>query len=257
MKFKEFTELGIKLDEGVLITKYLMNLPMAKYENAKKILNDFTSNGYNIEIVPGEFVKIFTMNDKEIAELSSVLEEINERGLKEIFQANLRPGSFKRGFLERVKFCIVNNFPYLNEDNSFIYELYNPQAFAEYTSHKPVSMIKTAQEVDRVENEKLNLEAEIANMDLEDKEVYDYVINNLSYLILQQPTNEDLVKIVNNIKVKLINTLKSKGYRFLPLTDIIEDVMFEGLEVTPEMESVKDVILNAFPEDMKRKEGRG
>ena len=253
MKFKEFMDLGIKMDDGVLITKYLMNISLANSDSAKRIKSEFVNHGFELDVVPGEFIKIFTMNEKEIADLSKILIEIDELGLKDIFQNNLRPASFKRAVLERIKFCIANKFPYLNHDNTFISELYNPETFAEYTAHKPLNMIKTAQEL----NNSDNLEDVINNMDSEDRQVYNQIMESLSYLVLQHPTNENLTTVVNNIKVKIIDSLKRKEYHFLSIDDIVSNVMFEGIDVTPEMENIKELVLSAFPDDMQKQEGRG
>lgn len=257
MKFKEFMDLEVRTEEGVLITKYLMDMYLAKSDTARSVKNEFESHGYSLDVVPGEFLKIFTMNDKEFAELSKILTEIDDLGLKEVFQANLRPSSFKRGFLERVKWCIVNNFPYLHEDNTFIKELERPEAFAEYTAHKPMEMIKTAQEVDAMEKEATNPESDLGTLDIEDRQVYNEIVERLNYLILQNPTNEYLPMVVNNIMKKVVDILHRKEYRFLPKSDIVTSVMFDGIDVTPEMESVRDLVLSAFPEEREMNEGRG
>ena len=257
MKFKEFMDLGVRTDEGVLITKYLMDMYIAKSDTARSVKNEFVSHGYALDVVSGEFLKIFTMNEKEVAELDKVLTEIEELGLKEVFQANLRPSSFKRGFLERVKFCQSNHFPYLHEDNTFIKELERPELFAEYTAHKPIDTIKAVQEVDITTSQTSNSENITDKMDAEDKQVYNQIVEALNYLILQNPTNEYLPTIVKNIQVKIVEALARKEYRFLPLGDIITSVMFDGLNVTPEMESVRDLVLSAFPEERNINEGRG
>ena len=98
MEFKKFMDMGIKTEEGVLLTKYLIAIHKAQENIAMDIKNKFVSHGYSLDAVPGEFVKMFTMNEKEVAELGAVLDEINELGLKDIFNYNLRPVSFKRGF---------------------------------------------------------------------------------------------------------------------------------------------------------------
>ena len=194
------------------------------------------------------------MNEKEIAEISSVLDEIEERGLKDVFQANLRPLSFKRSFFERIKFCINNKFPYLNEDNTFISELNDAKAFAEYTAHKPVEMIKTVQELDK-ENESNQIDS-LNDLDPEDRQVYNKIIERLSYLTLQYPTNEKLIDVINNIKIKVIDSLKRKEYHFLPIDDIVSSVMFEGIDVTPEIENIRDLVLSALPVEQELNEGR-
>ena len=83
MKFKDFMDLGIKTEEGVLITKYLIDMYIANSDIAKRVKQEFVNHGYNLDIVPGEFLKIFTMNEKELAELGKILVEIDELGLDE------------------------------------------------------------------------------------------------------------------------------------------------------------------------------
>lgn len=250
MEFKKFMDMGIKTEEGVLLTKYLIAIHKAQENIAKDIKNQFVSHGYSLDVVPGEFLKIFTMNEKEVAELGVVLDEINELGLKEIFNYNLRPVSFKRGFLEKVKFCMANNLVYLNEDNSFIKELEDSEAFALYSSHKPMSSIKTAQEIEREEDR-------LSVLDPEDRQVYNSIVKNLNYLILQNPTNNYLPVIVDNILKKVIDDLSSKTYHFLPLRDVVDGVMFEGIDVTPEMESLREMVLEACPDELQDQKGRG
>lgn len=256
MKFKEFMDLGIGTEDGVLITKYLVNIARSSLDNARSVKEEFETHGYSLKVVPGEFLKVLTMNEKEIAELSKVLTEIDERGLKEIFQANLRPASFKRGFLERVKFCVANDFQFYNEeDHAFIKELYRGEEFAEYTSHKPITSIKTAQELDQIG---IHMEDPLADLDPEDRQVYNQVVERLNYLILENPTNAYLPQLVSNATQKLVGALKRKEYRFLSLSEVVLGVMFDGIDVTPEMESVHDLVASAFPEEDKDlNEGRG
>ncbi len=250
MKFKEFMDLGIKTEEGVLITKYLMDIYMAELDHAKNVKDKFLDHGYTIDVVPGEFLKIFTMNEKEIDELDKILVEIDALGLKDVFQDNLRLASFKRAFLERVKFCITNKFPYLHEDNTFIEQLYRADSFALYTVNKPISMIKNTSQIDTTDEKETLLDAE-------DKQVYNEIVESLNYLILQNSTNEYLPAVVNNITKKVVDALVRKEYHFLPLREVIAGVMFDGLDVTPEMENVRDLVLSAFPEERGINEGRG
>lgn len=246
MEFKKFMDMGIKTEGGVLLTKYLIAIHKAQDSIAMDIKNKFVSHGYSLDAVPGEFLKFFTMNEKEVAELGIVLDKINELGLKDIFNHNLRPSCFKRGFLEKVKFCMTNNLVYLNEDNTFIKELEDSEAFALYSSHKPLGSIKTAQEINREEL-----------LDPEDRQVYNSIVKNLNFLILQNPTNNSLPIIVDNIINKVVDALSRKEYHFLPLKDVVDGVMFDGIDVTPEMESLREMILEACPDELQDQEKRG
>ena len=117
--------------------------------------------------------------------------------------------------------------------------------------------IKTAQEVDAIERDAKNSEVVADKMDAEDRQVYNQIVESLNYLILQNPTNEYLPTIVNNITKRVVDAFLRKEYRFLPLGDVVAGVMFEGIDVTPEMESVRELVLSAFPEEREMNEGRG
>ena len=117
--------------------------------------------------------------------------------------------------------------------------------------------IKTAQEVDAIERDAKNSEVVADKMDAEDRQVYNQIVESLNYLILQNPTNEYLPTIVNNITKRIVDAILRKEYRFLPLGDVVAGVMFEGIDVTPEMESVRELVLSAFPEEREMNEGRG
>ena len=249
MKFKEFMDLGIKTDDGVLITKYLINISLAKSDNVKRIVSLFKENGYDLSVVPGSFFKIFTYNEKEIAELEKVLEEVKSLGLKELYQLNLKVGTFKREFLERLKFCLNNNMPYLNSDNSFIKELYSKELFGDYTAKKPLNEVKSTHDVfenNLVENKDVILEP---TMDAEDKQVYNEIIEKLNYLVLANPTDEFLLQVVANITKNIPESILRKEYKFLPVGEMISAVMFSGLDVTPiDNIRIEDLISNAFSE---------
>lgn len=248
MKFKEFMDLGIRTDEGVLITKYLINISLAKSDNIKKIVGLFKENGYDLSVVPGGFFKIFTYNEKEIVELEKVLEEVNSLGLKELYQINLKVGSFKREFLERLKFCLNNNMPYLNSDNSFIKELYSKELFGEYTARKPLQEIKNTNEVMEVEG-KNNIDLK-PTMDAEDRQVYNEIIEKLNYLVLANPTDEFLSQVVANITKKIPESILRKEYKFTTVGEMVSGVMFNGLDVTPlDNIRIEELISNVFPSE--------
>ena len=100
-------------------------LTVASFDRANGICDLLESHGYTINALPGEFIKVFTMNANEIAELEQVLNEIDALNLKDVFQNNLRVVCFKKVFLDRLKVFLTNNLAFLNEDNTFISELYN------------------------------------------------------------------------------------------------------------------------------------
>ena len=224
------------------------------------------------------------MNANEIAELEQVLNEIDALNLKDVFQNNLRVVCFKKVFLDRLKVFLTNNLAFLNEDNTFISELYNisfasriqfcidngfifmngnkfikelydAEDFGSYTAGKPLQEIRSAEEVR--EPVAMNAEDLQAKMDPEDRQVYNQIIESLNYLVLQNTTNEYLPIVVRNITDKVKEAILRKEYRFLPLRDVIDGVMFDGIDVTPEMENIRELVLSAFPEELKQSEGRG
>ena len=93
-------------------------------------------------------------------------------------------------------------------------------------------------------------------MDAEDRQVYNQIVESLNYLILQNPTNEYLPTIVNNITKRIVDVILRKEYRFLPLGDVVAGVMFEGivapfsssvlppLSVAPSSSLSQEVIIN-------------
>lgn len=248
MEFKKFMNLGIKTEEGVLITKFLMSIHLANEANVLKIKNSLENHTYTIGVVPGEFLKIFSMNPKEIDEFEKILVEIDELGLKDIFSANLKTASFKRSFLEKLKFCINNHLPYLNPDNTFISDLYDNEKFGEYSAKVPIGQIKTIQEI----NESSPISQNDANMenkmDMEDKQVYNEIIEKLNYLLLAHPTDEMLAKVVNNVTNKIVSSILRKEYKFLSLNDVVKSIMFEGLDVTPvDNIRIEELIDSIFP----------
>lgn len=267
----------------------IATLSVATKDSADMVYDTFVSHGYQISSVPGEFLKVFTMNAREVAELEKTLLEIDALGLKDVLQNNLRLVCFKREFLEslkvflnnnlpylnedhtfisevfdvafseRLQFCINNGFVYRNADNTFVKELYDVDLFAQYTAHKPLEAIKTAQEVKVMEEKNSGLvnDHNSVQLDDEDRQVYNEVVKNLSYLELKNPTNEYLPVIVKNILKNIVGALVRKEYRFLTLREVVEGVMFEGIDVTPEMENVRDLVLSAFPLENDLNVGRG
>lgn len=259
-------------------------LTVASFDRANGICDLLESHGYTINALPGEFIKVFTMNANEIAELEQVLNEIDALNLKDVFQNNLRVVCFKKVFLDRLKVFLTNNLAFLNEDNTFISELYNisfasriqfcidngfifmngnkfikelydAEDFGSYTAGKPLQEIRSAEEVR--EPVAMNAEDLQAKMDPEDRQVYNQIIESLNYLVLQNTTNEYLPTVVRNITDKVKEAILRKEYRFLPLRDVIDGVMFDGIDVTPEMENIRELVLSAFPEELKQSEGRG
>ena len=121
MIFKFDNKVTLNLKDDVHGEYFLANRSLGK--NANQIKDLFLEHGYDLVEIPGEFIKIFSFDDKEVFELTKVLDEIDRLGLREIFNANLRVSSFRQSFLDRVKMCLDKKVPILNSDNTFIKSL--------------------------------------------------------------------------------------------------------------------------------------
>ncbi len=231
MDFK-FVNSKISLNEDVDANKFLANRVVAK--NVQQIKDLFLEHGYDLTKVPGEFVKTLTLNEKEAVELSAVLDEIDKLGLKDIFNYNLRPSSFKRSFLDRVKYCLENHLPFLNGDNTFIADLKNDNMEVERKEDIAPSYSNT-------------------ELDEEDLEVKSNIIKTLGE-INERATDTMLTFIISSIITNLDMAIKksAKNYRVLGLRSVVEEALM-GVALTPEMqELVNNDILNAFPKEEER-----
>lgn len=256
MEFKKFMNLGIKLEEGVLITKFIMPIHTANEENVYKIKDLLENHKYTINVVPGEFLKIFSMNSKEVEEFGKVLIEIDELGLKDIFNANLKAASFKRSFLEKLKFCINHRLPYLNSDNTFIKDLYDNEKFGEYSAKVPLAEIKTAEEI-KEPKKNINYEETESKLDAEDLMVKTELIKTLTE-INQENDDMTLKFIVSTIITNIDSaiTKDNKKYRLMGTRHIIEDAL-QGFNMTPEIEDlVQNKILSKFTQEEEIQMGR-
>ena len=245
-KFKDNTE--FVLDEGVNPNKFLALRAVSTRPKDIKVI--FLEQGYDLKVVPGEFLKVFAFNDKEIDELTGVLKEIEELGLKAIFNLNLRVQTFKRTFLERVKYCIHNNVTYLNEDNTFRPELNNAEAFAEYTAKAtPLEEVKTVQEVEELEKGKL---------DEEDNAIKYSILKTLTE-INQNATDSSITFIISTIMANLDDVIAkdNKNYRVMGTKHLIENAL-QGVNLDDELEYlINKEILTSFPGSKEVNSERG
>ena len=236
MDFK-FVNTKISLDEGVLADKFLANRAIAR--NPEQVKAIFIEHGYDLTNVPGEFVKTLTFDDKEMYELGEVLDEIHKLGLREIFNANLRPSSFKRSLLERVKHCLDNNIPFVNSDNTFVDSLVKDE-------------IEALEENKTIQEDTPSISNNTA-LDMEDLEVKSEIIKVLGEI--NAKSNDPVVtfittSIINNLDMAIMKS--AKEYRVLGLRSIIENALV-GVVLDPEMqELVNNEILSAFPLEEER-----
>ena len=237
MDFK-FVNTKITLEEGIAPEKFLANRAVAK--NPEQIKSLFLEHGYDISNVPGEFIKTLSFDDKEAYELSEVLDEIDALGLKDVFNANLRPASFRRSFLERVKYCLDNHIPFLNSDNTFIATLRNDDlAPAVEQNIEPIVSAPAPEDA--------------SSLDAEDLEVKSSIIKTLSE-INEKASEPMLTFIISSIISNLDMAINksAKEYRTLGLRSIITNALV-GVTLTPEMQDLIDhEILSAFPLEEER-----
>ncbi len=245
-KFKDNTE--FVLDEGVNPNKFLALRVVATRPKDVKVL--FLENGYDLTTVPGEFLKVCTFNDKEIAELDQVLKEIEELGLKAVFNLNLKVQSFKRIFLERVKYCIHNNVEYLKEDNTFRSELDTTEAFAEYTARATsLEDVKTVQEVEQMEQK---------GLDEEDNAIKYDILKTLTE-INQNAIDPSVTFIISTIMTNLDEVIAkdNKNYRMMGTRHLVENAL-QGINLDSELEYlINKEILTAFPDSKEMNNERG
>lgn len=259
-------------------------LTVASFDRANGVCDLLENHGYTTNALPGEFIKEFTMNANEIAELEQSLTEIDALNLKDVFQSNLRVACFKKTFLDRLKVFLTNNLAFLNEDNTFIHELYDvsfasrvqfcidngfifmngnrfikelydAEDFGSYTAGKPLQEIRTVEELNRSTNG--SADDLQAKMDAEDIEVYHKIVEELKSLREKNPTDVNLSMLVNNVVSKIVPSLINKDYHVYSLRDVVRSVMFEGIDVTPEMDYIGEVILSSFPDEREEEKGRG
>ena len=202
--------------------------------NPEQVKAIFIEHGYDLTNVPGEFVKTLTFDDKEMYELGEVLDEIDKLGLREIFNANLRPSSFKRSLLERVKHCLDFNIPFVNSDNTFVDSLVKDE-------------IEALEENKTIQEDTPSISNNTA-LDMEDLEVKSEIIKVLGEI--NAKSNDPVVTFITT---SIINNMKSaKEYRVLGLRSIIENALV-GVVLDPEMqELVNNEILSAFPLEEER-----
>ncbi len=249
MKFKCIDGTSINLAPDVDPNKFLA---LRNYTtNAGVILDLFKNRDYNLESVPGSFLRILTMNEKELSDLPNILDEIDKLGLKEIFNANLECRSFKASFLERVKTALDKGIPFVNPDNTFISEIKYAEEFKNFNNNF------TPNENSTVNNENIVEPIEVKSLDAEDLKVKTDIISRLGE-INSLNSDSTLTFIISSIIANLDSVLGSdnKAYRTLGERHLIENAL-QGVALTPEMQNmISNTILEAFP-DNELNIGRG
>ena len=66
MKFKEFMDLGVRTEEGVLITKYLMDMYLAKSDTARNVKNLADSKIHNSSLLGNDNIANAEIKDSDL-----------------------------------------------------------------------------------------------------------------------------------------------------------------------------------------------
>ena len=238
----------LSLDKDVSKDRYLaLN---AAVVNPAGVLSLFAGHGYDLSVVPGAFLKIFTSDEKEMKELEDVLTEIDSLGLKAVFNLNLRVQTFKRVFLERVKYCLQNGLAYVTENNDFKRELYSDDFFQEYVK---LAKPKVEKRVEQVQSS-----SKVEGLDEEDKAVKYDILKKLTD-INQNAGDPSLTFIISTIMTNLDEVIlkDNKGYRMLGTRHLVQDAL-QGVNLDSELEYlINEKVLGVFPDNNDLNKERG
>lgn len=237
-------EVGVLLDDGVDKYKFVANARLQI--DASAVAELFTSFGYDVNTIPGGFVKSLTLNAKELEEVKEVLGEIEAMGLKQVFEANMRLACFKRSFLKRLEKYKNAGVPYLNSDNTFVSTLFSTEDPDKYLIKANENSQMSVPDNTITINSGDEKDNSLGIMDEFDRGLFNEISKNLNYMILANPTNGVIVNIVQSILGKLSEAILRKEYQFLGVSGMISNIM-EGLGV--DLGSTEaQTILSAIPE---------
>ena len=252
MEFK-FKGVKINLPEGVEAAKFDANRVMANIP--EDVLKLFLEYGIDLKTeCPGAFLKGFTLNEKELAEVRENLKRYVELGMLDVIKANpknLQIRTFKSTFMKRLVECVQKGKPYLNSDNTFAdFLVKNEMELASATVTQ--TELVTAQ-MDYEANKEVTNADQVAQMTPEDKQVYNEIVERLNYLVLGNPMDTMLANIVSNATAKVTDAILRKEYKFLGIREMVESVMFDGIDVTPaDNERITNLVLGAFPDEERK-----
>ena len=253
MKFK-FRGLKVSLPEGVDAARFDANRVIATIP--EEVIKLFQS--YEIDLkeeCPGTFLKGFTLNEKELAEVSSNLKRLNDLELINIIKSNpknLQIRVFKNTFMKRFVELIHKGVPYLNADNSFADYLLNNEMDKIPSELTQTDVIKAQIEYESKQESPAS-EDQLVQMSPEDKQVYNEIVEKLNYLVLANPLDTGLATVVRNATNKAVDAILRKEYKFLGIREMVESVMFDGLDVTTEdNERITNLVLGAFPDEERK-----
>jgi len=252
MEFK-FKGVKINLPEGVEAAKFDANRVMANIP--EDVLKLFLEYGIDLKTeCPGAFLKGFTLNEKELAEVRENLKRYVELGMLDVIKANpknLQIRTFKSTFMKRLVECVQKGKPYLNSDNTFADFLVKNEMELASATVTQTELVNA--QMDYEANKEVTNADQVAQMTPEDKQVYNEIVERLNYLVLGNPMDTMLANIVSNATAKVTDAILRKEYKFLGIREMVESVMFDGIDVTPaDNERITNLVLGAFPdEEMK------
>ncbi len=236
MKFKDGTIINTK--EGVNNNYFLGARALATIASDAK--ETFETHGYNLNDVPGDFLKMFTVNARELSFIKNSLILIDEMGLKDIFQANLSYIVFTKEFVERVKNCHDNNQPFLNPDNTFASFLYPGQKSE--TQVLPNSTPEVSEPAPSPSPTSPN------NFDVEDESIKRELVNILEEY--KKTCDDGMLKyIIDNIIETIPEVVASdnKEYHTKGIHHLIENAILNCPIAVPDNNASE--ILALFPEE--------
>ena len=250
MLYSEILKLGVGLNKDVAPEKVYPLCSLVKGEDAKEVVKILKEFGYDLSSFNIANLRLLTLNKKDMKALLEVLTKIEELKLHDIFSYNLNVRSLNSSVLARVEVCLKNNIPFVHrESNDLISEIYNEEAFMEYTNGR----IKSQDEA--VEASPVEVK-ENMTLDEEDNMVRSDILKTL--LEVKEENKDDFTFgfLITSIIANLDNVIASdnKEYRITGNKHIIERAL-EGISLTPDMQSeIDNKILSAFPDvnDLER-----
>lgn len=275
-------DLRLKLADGVEASKFDANRVMATIP--KNVLSLFLEYGIDLKTeCPGAFLKGFTLNEKELAEVRGNLKRYEELGMLDVIKANpknIQIRTFKSTFMKRLVECVQKGQPYLNSDNTFADFLvknemrtheYKAEASTvtvangthtniktttaenidmhSYGANEPTAAPINAHTVETVYSDRL------AEMTPEDRQVYNEIVEKLNYLVLANPMDTVLATVVNNAISKSAEAILRQELKWgIEPREMIESVMFDGLEtyVGLDKDRIANLVLGAFPDEERK-----
>lgn len=262
MIFKDGT--GIGLQQDVENSRFLVDRVLAGTPSEVKEL--FVSHGYNLNAVNGSFLKMFTVNARELKAVSDVLVEIDAMGLQEVFNANLDYIVFTKGFLDRVKYCIQNNIPFLSNDNVFVSFLRYKTTFEAYVANLASNVGRNSTASNQAVVSSASQEVVVTPMELIQEQTQEQVnpqelVLDTEDLMVREELLRALIKLreeCNDGTLKFIITsiianldsviaLDRKAYKTRGTRHLILNAL-SGVSIVPDMQEDINSILGMFPE---------